>query len=241
MIIKRNKDKNSAIRGRLERKDSAEISVNEYHAEKSCYCIKEEKVGVKVVSFYPEVLMTEVMHHNNYSDEEKMNSWYHQSEFIKIRKEARQTVTRLMKQEVEKEEPEQQDSNDDDLCSRGLESYITNEHALKRLGVVKEIRRAVLEKQEMFRRHQNSQYKQGKGQGSIRKNNEGAIAAYCVSFSKHCALEAYDMGLRDRIEAYGIMKNEKKAMKINQKVAQWISFSKFLKKPSGIFRRRNSM
>jgi len=223
MIIPKTNN-NVIIRGGLERKDSAEISVDTYYAKKS------EK---KVVSFYPEVLMIEIMHHKNYNREEKMDCWYHKSEFIEMKKESQQIKIQLMKEKkTGKQELEQLDNNS--VCSRGLENRIIVEQALKRKAVIKTMRRAVLEEQEIQRRHQNYHHRQQeKRQGLIEKNAEEAIATCCIPFSKYCALEAYDMGLRDEVEAFRIMNpkqvydamDDEKNTTTTRKRPQWISFS----------------
>merc|ERR1712151_738989 len=79
---------------------------------------------------------------------------------------------------------------------------------LKRRAVVKEMRRAVFQEQQMQRLQYRHHRQKGYSRRSIRRKNEKAIAACCASFSKHCALEAHNTGLRDQDEALRI-RNEK--------------------------------
>jgi len=171
----------------LERKDSAEMSVNNDCNEK-----KEIHNRKKDVSFDPEVIMTEVIHHKNYTMEEKIRCWYNQEDFAQIKKEFKQTLELMKKAGGIPKEQRQEYS------FRGLENRMY-ERALARKINRKEARRAVFEEQEIHRQHlENEEEKQ------LMRNDaeEETIAARYSLYSKRCALKAYSMGLMDEAEAF---------------------------------------
>jgi len=160
----------------LETKDPAEISMG-YNQKKA-----------KRVSFCSEVIVTETLHHKNYTKKEKMKCWYIKSDFSQIKKGFLPTIELM-----EAGEPEQQEH-----CFRGLENRIIK-RALERREIRKEARRAVFREEEFQRI-----YKEGEEGQALMSDADEAIAARYIIFSKYSAFEAYNMGLMDEVEAFRI-------------------------------------
>jgi len=253
MIFQQRKN---SMRG-LEGRDSAEIFVNECDKEKNLHrTIHNEKDKKQnKVSFCPEVMMTEVIHHKNYTEGEKMRCWYLKSEQVQMRKEFQQAV-----QLMEADELEQKEHEDNEYCSRGLENFVVK-RALERRKVIKAARREVFREQVIQRNFQ--EVGGGKEQGIIR-NAEEAIAARYILFSNYCAFKAYNVGLRDEVTAFRILNfermatmiklqsnktkalnedhamDERKRRKKLQQDRRRASFLRLFKKHSGSFRKRFS-
>jgi len=191
MIIKLH---NNAIR-RLEKKYSAEIPVNEYEKRNdvhTTFCNRKDERENNRVSFCPEVNMTEILHHKNYTKEEKSRCWYIKYDYVKTKKKLQRII-----QLTNTGELEQQEEDNDEHYSRGLENHLF-ERAFERKVIREEARKAVLQEQELQRRRQ---FEEGQ---EVIKDAAEAIAARCILFSKQCAFEAYNMGLMDEVEAFRI-------------------------------------
>jgi len=207
----------------FERKDSAEMSVNNGYTEK-----KEIHNPKKEISFSPEVIMTETLHHKNYTMEEKRRCWYNQEDFVEIKKEYKKTVVELTKKKKSDVTPEERWYNQEDFvhikkeckqtveltkkkksdgipkeqqeeyCFRGLENRMYA-RALARKKNQQKARRAVFKEQEKRRQHLENKEKEQLMRDDA---EEEAIATRYSVYSKHCALEAYNMGLMDEAEAF---------------------------------------
>lgn len=161
--------------------DSAEMSVDTYQAKGFQTMKQIHKGGSRVVSFFPEVIMTETLHHKNYSDTERTACWYSKEEFA----EARREFTRTLK--LKKEQKENEFRHDEEHCFRGLEFRILD-RALQRRNTRTEAWMAVFHEQ-AAQRHQGVR-------------NEDVIAARYFLISRPCAFEAYNTGIQDEIEAF---------------------------------------
>jgi len=216
---------NNAIKG-LERKECAEISVNNNDLKKYLHStIKKQKDKKKgKVSFFPEANVTEVLHHKNYSTEEKVKCWYLKSDFIQIQKEFQETVQLMKAGKLE----DDRDRDNNKHCFRGLEYQIT-ERAFERRIIVKASRRQVFREQKIQRQHLKQQggrvrellrtivkvFREQKIQRQHLKQQGGRvqellgyaekeIAVRNVIFSRYCTIQAYNMGLADEAEAFRI-------------------------------------
>mmetsp|Transcript_13385 Transcript_13385/g.15356 ORF Transcript_13385/g.15356 Transcript_13385/m.15356 type:complete len:267 (-) Transcript_13385:356-1156(-) len=188
---------NNAIKG-LERKECAEISVNNNDLKKYLHStIKKQKDKKKgKVSFFPEANVTEVLHHKNYSTEEKVKCWYLKSDFIQIQKEFQETVQLMKAGKLE----DDRDRDNNKHCFRGLEYQIT-ERAFERRIIVKASRRQVFREQKIQRQHLKQQ---GGRVQELLGYAEKEIAVRNVIFSRYCTIQAYNMGLADEAEAFRI-------------------------------------
>jgi len=227
MIGKKNHQNTTML---LERKDSAEMSVNNdyYNDEKN---INSRK---KNVSFYPEVVMIETLHHKNYTPKEKIRCWYNKEDFVQIKKEAKRVLELIKAGGIPKDQH-------DKYCFRGLENRIYQRNFAKKRNRT-EARRVVLEKQETHRQNPESEEKEQ----LIRYCSEEEIIATKYSLcSQHCAREACNMGFMDQLEAfkedtlkddYVEIKTRRKKLQ-QQQQQQWVSiFSGILRKHCVTFR-----
>eukprot|EP00546_Thalassionema_frauenfeldii_P000715 CAMPEP_0178938772 /NCGR_PEP_ID=MMETSP0786-20121207/26515_1 /TAXON_ID=186022 /ORGANISM="Thalassionema frauenfeldii, Strain CCMP 1798" /LENGTH=239 /DNA_ID=CAMNT_0020617525 /DNA_START=6 /DNA_END=726 /DNA_ORIENTATION=+ len=162
--------------------DSAEMSVDESQAKVFQTMTQiHERRRRKVVSFFPEVIMTETLHHKNYSDTERAACWYSKEDFA----EARREYTRTLK--LKKEQKENEFRQDEENCFRGLEFRILD-RAIQRRNTRTDAWMAVFHEQ-AAQRHKGVR-------------NEDVIAARYFLISRACAFEAYNTGIQDEIEAF---------------------------------------
>lgn len=161
----------------LRRKDSAEISVDG---------IKKKAIrkSIKKVTFFPEVVMTETLHHKNYSKEERQSYWYSKADYSRIKREFQETLKLVVSGELD-----QRDDNDAERehCLRGLEIRLF-ERSMERKEVRAKGRMLVFIEQKI-------QEEQG-------ITNDEAIAEEYTLLSKQCAFEAYNTGLMDEVDAF---------------------------------------
>lgn len=162
--------------------DSAEMSVDESQAKVFQTMKQTPERRRKAVSFFPEVIMTETLHHKNYSDTERAACWYSKKEFAEARREYTRTLIKL-----KKEQKENEFRQDEEHCFRGLEFRILD-RAIQRRNTRTEAWMAVFDEQ-AAQRHQGVR-------------NEDVIAARYFLISRACAFEAYNTGIQDEIEAF---------------------------------------
>mmetsp|Transcript_22942 Transcript_22942/g.34803 ORF Transcript_22942/g.34803 Transcript_22942/m.34803 type:complete len:222 (-) Transcript_22942:1985-2650(-) len=161
----------------LRRKDSAEISVDGMQS-------KAIRKTIKKVTFFPEVIMTETLHHKNYSKDERQSCWYSKSEYSTIKREFQETLKLVVSGKLD-----QRDDNDTERghCLRGLEIRLF-ERSVERQSMRAQGRMLVF-------REQKIQEEQG-------ITNDEAIAEEYTLLSKQCAFEAYNTGLMDEVDAF---------------------------------------
>eukprot|EP00548_Thalassiothrix_antarctica_P006115 CAMPEP_0194133442 /NCGR_PEP_ID=MMETSP0152-20130528/3618_1 /TAXON_ID=1049557 /ORGANISM="Thalassiothrix antarctica, Strain L6-D1" /LENGTH=210 /DNA_ID=CAMNT_0038828761 /DNA_START=25 /DNA_END=657 /DNA_ORIENTATION=+ len=157
-----------------------------------------------VVSFCAEVVVTEVLHHGNYTAEEKTSCWYLKSDFDQMKKEYRQRTKELIQsgrlnQQQQQEEQKDNESNDDDYCFRGLETLVRS-RGFKKKQIRKQAWWSVFYEQEMHRRYC---FQQGRNEFASH-----AIANRYGCYGRHCAYEAYKLGIQDAKEAFRILCTE---------------------------------
>mmetsp|Transcript_38006 Transcript_38006/g.43393 ORF Transcript_38006/g.43393 Transcript_38006/m.43393 type:complete len:261 (+) Transcript_38006:442-1224(+) len=257
MIIQRRKNYITELE--LEGKDAAEISVNEYKKDKSLPRIihNHENEEQNRVSFDPEVVITRIIHHEDYTREEKMRYWYPKSEFAQMRKNFHQIGHLVIADELE-----QKEHRDNEHCLRGLENFI-DKRALERKKIINKARKEVLREQATQR--SLKERKRGRSKQKLIRSVEEAIAGRYRLLSKYCALEAHNVGLTDEVAAFSILSSERKMItaklqsnktkklnegdninKVNarnklQQDRRGASFIKIFKKGSKSFRKRFSL
>jgi len=166
---------------KVESKDSAEISVNGLQ-EKAVQSTKQRAENANKVSFCPEVIMTETLHHKNYSETERANCWNSKEDLAKTRQGYIRTLKWMKENEFR-----QDNSFDQEHCLRGLEFRILD-RATQRKNTKTEAWLVVFQEQ-AAQRHQGVR-------------NDDVIAARYFLISLPCAFEAYNIGLADEIEAF---------------------------------------
>jgi len=210
MITKQNQiiiNNNNLILMNMEEQESPEILVNgmlnnkRMPKEKSDVCCfhnnnndnDDVPTRRKRVSFYPEVIMIETLHHKNYTKEEKLRCWYTKStidsDSMEMKKELQRTV-QLMKRIMNSPEYTLEGSerhSKDQYTFRGLENRI---NPSKRKLIRKEARNAVFQ------------------QKQTRNDDDGdrtvSISERYSHYTKQCAFEASATGLQDEVEAFRI-------------------------------------
>jgi len=208
------------------------MSVNNDYTER-----KEIHNRKRKISFYPEVIMTETLHHNNYTMEEKIRCWYNREDYVQIKREFKQTVELMEKKEAGGIPAKQQEEH----CFRGLENRMY-ERSLARKRNRKKSQGAVFKGQEIRRQHLES--KKEEEQLMRDETEEEAVATRYNFYSKHCALEAYNMGLLDEAEVFNGEKskqekvpkkdyNETRTRRKKPQQQQWVSIF------SSTFRRKH--
>jgi len=158
----------------------------------------KQKKKKKSVSFHPDVIMIEMLHHKNFTDEERRQYWHNKVDLLLIKQDIIPIVywmrsgIKLSKQDIHDDDDkydECRDDNDDDYCTRGLEHRVYD-RAMERKGHRIQGRDAVLEEQER-------QLALG-----MRFRNDNAIAFRYASVSNYCAFKAHEVGILDEIDSY---------------------------------------
>mmetsp|Transcript_14504 Transcript_14504/g.21382 ORF Transcript_14504/g.21382 Transcript_14504/m.21382 type:complete len:227 (+) Transcript_14504:55-735(+) len=189
MILRRkltnNADNNDILL--LQRKDSAEICVSEMQNK----VVSNKKFNK--VSFCSEVIMTETLHHKNYSKEEKLSCWYNTYDFSAMRKEYQEILRLAISGEIH-----QRDENETgrEYCLRGLEHRLV-ERSEERKSMRLHGRMLVFNEQAV-------QMQQG-------TRDAEAIAEEYTLLSEQCAFEAYNIGLMDEVDAFNDESSARKA------------------------------
>lgn len=133
----------------------------------------------KIVSFCTQVTMTETLHHVDYTSEEKQDCWYTLKDIAQMKEDNTRTV------KIFRERGQDNTSNDDDCCCRGLEHRIIPNYGRKH---TRDTARA------MVITEQRRQLK-------AKKKNPLEIAQRYKSISSSCEIKAYQNGLMDAIQA----------------------------------------
>jgi len=159
----------------------------------------------RIVSFFPKVDIAEILHHTNYTKEEKEMSWYSKSDLQQIKEYFKKTM--ILRLTI---------TNNNNLSSSEEKNCFENRYikrVLERNSIRKEARWAVLYEQEIQRREQYFSSEKGwKDDKDERENSEttnDAIEKYIAerynTFSKKSAANAYTTGLMDAEEASCIL------------------------------------
>jgi len=175
--------------------DSSEISTNSLTTTRRRFSGKlfakgKDKKNIKKVTFNTEVSCNEVLHHNDFTEEEKVECWYSKSQFLQMRREARKIIHLF-----DNTTP----TANENYCIRGLEN-LTAGRALVKMDIQRRSLLVVLLAQE-----------------NRRTNNEEIIALHYGIFSKLCALKSYEIGLLDAEQASCIMACD--ALQKNQEIS----------------------
>ena len=134
----------------------------------------------KKVQFYHSVYIRETLHLNNYSEEERHATWYTRNDAIKIRAEMKHTLDLLKLGEF--------NGDSEQHCRRGLEYRIGKGASVRQYNKMKGLL-AVLEEQE------NQNFEQ-------RRDDKAIAVAYALA-TKHCVIEASNMGKMDEVDTSG--------------------------------------
>jgi len=156
----------------------------------------DEDKKKKVVSFNLKVITTGILHRNNYTEEEKRQCWYTESDVLRI-KGSIEPIVRLMKSgELKQHNNKQHNNNNNEkdeeeiYCTRGLEHRVYD-RAMERRGHRMKGRIAVLEEQDrQIMLH---------GLFSF-SNGDDEIACRYALVSKYCAFKAHEVGIMDEDE-----------------------------------------
>jgi len=151
-----------------DRNDSAEFFVNE-----------KKKIPRKKVSFCSDVYVCKVLHHKDYTREERKKCWYPKKKLNRMKKELHYNTVQYMMMNS------REDTN---FCFRGLENRF-GEEAFERRAIRTESQRLILEKQQELR---NRHY--------VGESDETLPSNY-ILLSRFCSMKAYSMGVRDEREA----------------------------------------
>ena len=166
--------------------------------------------SMKRVRFFPHVLAREVLHVNDYSEDEAALVWYTPYEFALMRKERKEIIALIQSGEYP--------GDDAHRCARGLEKESRN-GSIERRNTKRSGRLAVLEEQ------------------SIQKQRDvfdpQSIAMAYISATQQCLERAYAMAMFDAVEVLRVTPrttSRKDARAVPYKVGALLRF----------FRKRNS-
>eukprot|EP00546_Thalassionema_frauenfeldii_P008303 CAMPEP_0178916284 /NCGR_PEP_ID=MMETSP0786-20121207/12534_1 /TAXON_ID=186022 /ORGANISM="Thalassionema frauenfeldii, Strain CCMP 1798" /LENGTH=126 /DNA_ID=CAMNT_0020589563 /DNA_START=87 /DNA_END=467 /DNA_ORIENTATION=+ len=123
--------------------------------------------------------MTETLHHVDYTSEEKDDCWYNLKDIAQMKEDNIRTV------KIFRVRGQDNTSNNDDCCCRGLEHRIIRDYERKQ---IRDTARATVITE------QSRQLK-------AKKRNPLEIAQRYKSISSSCEIRAYQNGLMDAIEA----------------------------------------
>ena len=132
------------------------------------------------VSFNPKVYVRETLHSADYTDEEKVNSWYQKDEMAQIKDDMVAAVRMMIRGELLSDTREH--------CSRGLE-FRSREGANQRKMNKFRALEAVLDEQDE--------------QIDAGIFNDNAISLVYQSVSLRCINEAHKRGIRDAVDVHG--------------------------------------
>mmetsp|Transcript_4053 Transcript_4053/g.5828 ORF Transcript_4053/g.5828 Transcript_4053/m.5828 type:complete len:224 (-) Transcript_4053:103-774(-) len=132
------------------------------------------------VSFFPEVVVTEVEHHISYNEEEHHGTWYSKSELVELRRKNLPTIQLMRAGELQ--------NDTDQHCSRGLEHRVYD-RAMERKAIRLRARAAVFEEQDLQQWNE------------VQKPEE--IALCYLEVSNSSAFQAHKNGLMDELQAFG--------------------------------------
>jgi len=177
-----NNIESASRRLRIERKDSAEMSVtNEEETNKRKTTTTKKKK--KFVSFYPTAMLIDTIHHKDYTRIERFRTWYMKRDLIQMKIEYLEEENTLTTTTTTEGEDYQQ------------------QRSLDRKRMRKVSRRVVIEEQE---KQMQEKIKNGHSPYLIHNDDddEKIVSRYIV-YSKYCAFEAYNRGLAAEVEAFG--------------------------------------
>eukprot|EP00547_Thalassionema_nitzschioides_P007611 CAMPEP_0194209568 /NCGR_PEP_ID=MMETSP0156-20130528/7649_1 /TAXON_ID=33649 /ORGANISM="Thalassionema nitzschioides, Strain L26-B" /LENGTH=232 /DNA_ID=CAMNT_0038936763 /DNA_START=106 /DNA_END=802 /DNA_ORIENTATION=+ len=142
------------------------------------------------VSFFPEVVVTEVEHHISYNEEEHHGTWYSKSELVELRRKNLPTIQLMRAGELQ--------NDTDQHCSRGLEHRVYD-RAMERKAIRLRARAAVFEEQDLQQWNE------------VQKPEE--IALCYLEVSNSSAFQAHKNGLMDELQAFGPKLTHAKGLK----------------------------
>jgi len=166
---------------------------------------QQHKMKKRIVSFFPKVDTAEILHHTNYTKEEKEMSWYSKSNLQQIKEDFKKTM--MLRLTIT--DNNNVSSSEEQNCFE--DRYI--KRVLERNSIRKEARWAVLYEQEIQRRKRYfSSEKRWQDDNDETENSEttnDAIEKYIAerynTFGKKSAANAYTTGLMDAEEASCIL------------------------------------
>lgn len=174
----------------------------------------------KTVSFAPTVYVRQVLHINNYLEQEVQDSWYTKEEYSRIKKEISLTVYMMDREELQ-DQPKK-NKNDDWYCGRGLETR-TKTGTVRKHQNREQARFVVFDMQHMYSRLGSEEHRAravadlGLNHGGNNNNimfddeiytyfNDVDITAMAIAEIYHeitnpSALHARQVGMQDAMEA----------------------------------------